>query len=99
MALIDKLNSQVSIYELTKSAGIYAISKTPKGTLLIPNYTLKPFTDNNSLPRIRLGAPISSITIRLNIAFLHLFDTTITNVNPVSELIGYASGGYASGVF
>jgi len=99
MAVINKFNGQVEIYELTASGGTYKTSTTPKGSLVIPEYTLKPFTDNNSLPRIRIGAAISLMTIRLKVAFLHLFDNTITEIDPTTELTGYASGGYESGVF
>jgi hypothetical protein len=97
MAVIDKLNGKVVIYTLTRSGAAYAVSSTPKGTIVIPSYTLDAFKDNKTLPRIRIGDAPSAI--RINVAFLHLFDTTITSVDPSKELIGYAPGGYERGVF
>jgi hypothetical protein len=93
MAVIDKANGQVEIFALTKTGATY--TPQSKGVIVMPDYTLKPFTDNNTLPRIRLtGNPL-----RLNVAFLHLFDNTISSVDPDVELKGYATGGYETGVF
>ena len=99
MAVINKLDNIITIYALTGTAPSYTISKV--GDIPIPSYTIAPYTysdkDNNTLPRITIGE--HPLKISINVVFLHLFDTTITSVNPPKELIGYGAGGYTTGLF
>ncbi len=86
-------NDALTLYKVDKQ------STTVAGVIVWnPSIVIQPFNSaTNTGPLLQIGAVNSAASLK--VAWLHLFDTTITSIDTTAELIGYAPGGYETGVF
>ena len=88
-------SSTVTVYAINTKTNIASVA----GTIVLDStIVIKPTNSEPNLgPLIQIGDLNTSLN--LNVAWLHLFDTSIGSVDPMKELIGYGPRGYESGLF
>jgi hypothetical protein len=88
-------SSTVTVYAINTKTNIASVA----GTIVLDStIIIKPTNSEPNLgPLIQIGDLNTSLN--LNVAWLHLFDTSIGSVDPMKELIGYGPRGYESGLF
>jgi hypothetical protein len=88
-------SNTLTVYTINTKTNTTSVAGT---IVLDSSIIIKPANSEPNLgPLIQIGDLNTSLN--LNVAWLHLFDTGISSINPNKELIGYGPGGYESGLF